>query len=284
MRYDLAGRTVVLTGAASGIGAALAGHLAAHGCRLVLVGRDRTMLELAAAPLGPAVSSLHGVDVTDRAAIAGLPAEIVGSGAVPHIDVLINNAGIAAMGRFDQLSLDEFDRVMAVNFGGVLAMTKAFLPHLGPDARIANISSLFGLIAPPGQLPYVTSKFAVRGFTEALRHELAGTGIKVTAIHPGGVRTAIARNAEIAGAIDPGRAQAATAAFGKLLRMEPDRAAALIVRAVEKGKPRLLIGGDAVFGDLLARLAPARYGHVLRPLMGGMREHVGSMVRGGQAS
>jgi short-subunit dehydrogenase len=284
MRYDLAGRTVVLTGAASGIGAALAGNLAARGCRLALVDRDRTMLELAAAPLGAAVSSLHGVDVTDRAAVAALPAEILGSDGIAHVDILINNAGIAAMGRFDQLGLDEFDRVMAVNFGGVLAITKVFLPHLGPDARIANISSLFGLIAPPGQLPYVTSKFAVRGFTEALRHELAGTGIKVTAIHPGGVRTAIARNAEIAGAIDPNRAEAATAAFGKLLRMEPDRAAALIVRAVAKGKPRLLIGGDAVFGDLLARLAPARYGHVLRALMGGMREHVGTMTRGGEAS
>lgn len=283
MRYDLAGRTVVLTGAASGIGAALANTLAARGCRLVLIDRDRTMLELVAAPLLHAISSLHAVDVTDRPAVAALPARILGGDDKPHVDILINNAGIAAMGRFDQLSLDEFDMVMAVNFGGVLAMTKAFLPHLAPDARIANLSSLFGLIAPPGQLPYVTSKFAVRGFTEALRHELADTGIKVTSVHPGGIRTAIARNAKIASAIAPDSAQAATAAFGKFLRMRPDRAAALIVRAIEKGKPRLLIGSDAIFGDLLARAAPGRYGHILRSMMGGMREHVGTMARFGVA-
>ncbi len=284
MAYDPGGRTAVLTGAASGIGAALANTLAARGCRLALVDRDGAMLERVAAPLGPAVSSLHTIDVTDRGAVAALPRQVLDGGGVPHVDILINNAGIAAMGRFDQLDLDEFDMVMAVNFGGVLTMTKAFLPHLGPDARIANISSLFGLIAPPGQLPYVTSKFAVRGFTEALRHELADTGIKVTAVHPGGVRTAIARNARIASVIEADRAQAATAAFGKFLRMDPDHAADLIVRAVEKGKPRLLIGGDAVFGDLLARVAPARYGHVLRGMMGGLREHVGTMASGKAAA
>lgn len=280
MAYNLAGRTVVLTGAASGIGAALAREFAAHGCRLILIDRDHAALNRIAEELGAAVSGLHALDVSDRAAVAALPAAIIGQGGVRQVDILVNNAGIAAMGRFDQISLDEFDAVMAINFGGTLAMTKAFLPHLGAQARIANLSSLFGIIAPPGQVPYAASKFAVRGFSEALRHELAETGIRVLSVHPGGIRTGIARNAAIARAIAPETAQDATAAFGKFLRMSPERAARRIVRAIRKGQPRLLIGADARFGDLLARLTPSHYGNLLRWMMGDMRRHVGAMERG----
>ena len=284
MAYDLGGRTVVLTGAASGIGAALARDFAAHGCRLILIDRDRVALARMAVELGAAVAGAHAIDVGDRAAVAALPAKLIGEDGVRAVDILVNNAGIAAMDRFDQMSLDEFDTVMAINFGGTLAMTKAFLPHLGVDARIANLSSLFGLIAPPGQIPYAASKFAVRGFSEALRHELAETGIRVLSVHPGGIRTGIARNAAIARAIAPGTAQEATAAFGKFLRMNPERAARRIVRAIRKGQPRLLIGADARFGDLLARLFPSHYGSLLRWMMGDMRRHIGTMERGKPAS
>jgi short-subunit dehydrogenase len=275
MAGRLDGKVAVVTGAASGIGAALAAERARRGCRLVLVDRDAARLAMVAASLPGEGHRTDALDVTDRAAVAALPAAVLaGQG---RVDVLVNNAGIAAMGRFDQTSLEAFEAVMAVNFGGTLTMTKAFLPHLGRDGRIANLSSLFGLLAPPGQVSYAASKFAVRGFSEALRHELADTGIKLTCVHPGGVRTAIAANALIADGIEQDRAHAAQTAFGRFLRLDPATAARRIADAVAGGKPRLLIGSDAHFADLLVRLLPARYGGVMRATMGGMKEHVGTM-------
>lgn len=278
MAYRFAGRTAVVTGAASGMGASLARQLADLGCNLALADRDEKGLQAVAGKLSGVKVTTHPLDVSDRAAVAALPDAVMD--AHGQVDILINNAGIAAMGRFDQTSLETFDKVMAINFGGTIAMTKAFLPYLSRDGRIANLSSLFGLIAPPGQVPYVASKFAVRGFSEALRLELAGTGIKVTSVHPGGIRTAIAKNAVVADGISDASAKAGKDAFGKFLRMSADKAASKIIAAVAAGKPRLLIGSDAKFGDMLARSMPATYGRVLLASMGGMKKHVGQMEVG----
>lgn len=283
MGYDLGGRTVVITGAASGIGAALARRLADKGATLRLIDRNADQLAAIAKELGNRVASHHVADVADKEFVAALPGEMADIDGKTRVDVLINNAGIAAMGRFDELELDEFERVLDINLHGVIRMTKAFLPCLQPQARIVNLSSLFGLIGPPGQVPYVTSKFGVRGFSDALRSELHPTGIKVVCVHPGGIRTSIATNAHIAGSIGRDDAQSATDAFGKFLKLSPDRAAQLIIRATEKGSPRLVIGSDAKFGDLLSRSMPVGYSSVLRALMGKMHRHVGSMPAPGRS-
>ena len=151
------------------------------------------------------------------------------------VDLLFNNAGVALGGSFAQVSEAEFDWLFEINFHGVVRMTRAFLPLLmvSDEARLVNLSSLYGLIAPPGQCAYSASKFAVRGFTQALRHELLGTKVGVTVVHPGGVKTGIARNARIAASIGKSeKVSQRLAQFDKLLRMDPALAAAIIVRGV----------------------------------------------------
>ncbi|SEO44567.1 SDR family NAD(P)-dependent oxidoreductase [Trujillonella endophytica] len=265
--YRFAGGTAVVTGAASGIGAALAPLLAARGSDLVLVDRDAERLGAVAA----AVRSAHPgvsvdtavVDLADPVATQRLADELVA--AHPDTTLLVNNAGVALGGRFDQVTLDEFDWVMEINFRAVVRLTKAFLPTLTarPGSHVVNVSSLFGLMAPAGQAAYSSSKFAVRGFTEALRHELAEDGVGVTSVHPGGIRTRIAESARVAAGVDPEEAARGKAEFARLLRFPPEKAAALIVRAVERRTPRLLIGVSAIVPDLLVRVAPGGYGRIV---------------------
>lgn len=194
----LENRTAVVTGAASGIGRAIAISAAKRGCHLALVDRDHDGLEETRdllAPHGVRVS-LHSLDLTDRAGIAALPEAVLAQH--EGVDLLVNNAGVALGGAFEDISEEDFDWLFEINVSAVVRMTRHFLPllRLSPEARIVNISSLYGLIAPPGQTAYAASKFAVRGFSDALRHELAGSSIGVTVVHPGGVATAIAsRNA-----------------------------------------------------------------------------------------
>ena len=265
--YRFAGGTAVVTGAASGIGAALAPLLAARGSDLVLVDRDAERLaEVAAAVRAahPAVS-VHTavVDLADPVATQRVADELVA--AHPDTTLLVNNAGVALGGRFDQVTLDEFDWVMEINFRSVVRLTKAFLPTLKahPGSHVVNLSSLFGLMAPAGQAAYSSSKFAVRGFTEALRHELAEDGVGVTSVHPGGIRTRIAETARVASGVDAEEAAAGKADFAKLLTFPAEKAAALIVDAVEKRRPRLLIVVSAKIPDALVRIAPGGYGKLL---------------------
>ncbi len=198
-RYAFEGGTAVVTGAASGIGAALAAGLAARGSNLVLLDRDADGLAAVAAaaramPTGVRVAE-HVADLADPAAAVAAGEAI--AAAHPETTLLINNAGVALAGRFDQVDAAQFDAVIAVNFQAVVTMTRALLPVLTahPGAHLVGLSSIFGIVAPPGQTAYCASKFAVRGFLESLRGELAPMGVGVTCVHPGGVRTNIARNA-----------------------------------------------------------------------------------------
>jgi len=263
---QLRGRVAVVTGAGGGIGRAIALALARRGVHLALVDVDAEGLAgaaEAAAALG-ARTVVHRFDVTDRDAVAGLPEQV--RLALGRVDLLVNNAGVALGGTFEQVRADDFDWLMAINFDAVVRMTRAFLPLLqtSDDARIVNVSSIYGIVAPAGQTAYAASKFAVRGFSNALRHELDGSRVGVTVVHPGGVATAIARSARAPPDVPAEEVERRRSAADKKLRMAPDRAGEIIVRAVERRRARVLVGGDAVVVALLERFAPVGYWRVLR--------------------
>lgn len=277
MTLTLSGGTAVVTGAASGIGRASALALAARGCHLALADRDAAGLAAtaeAAAAHGVRVTR-HVLDVADAAAVAALPEAVLA--AHDDVRVLLNAAGTSLLGRFEEVTLEEFRWLLEINFFGTVAVTKAFLPVLmrQPRAQIANISSIFGVIAPAEQTAYVASKFAVRGFSEALRHELEGTPVGVTVIHPGGVRTPIAVNARVPAALDREQAAARASRFTRLaLRLPAEVAAESIVNAIARRKKRLLIGHDARAAELLQRATPAHYWVLMRRRFHALR-HVG---------
>lgn len=264
-RLPTKGRVAVVTGAAGGIGRAIARSLAARGCHLAIADVDEAGLaetQSLAAASGLTVTR-HRLDVTDAAAVADLPGAVVA--AHGRTDILVNNAGVALGGTFEQVSDADFEWVVNVNFWGVVRMTRAFLPllHASDDARLVNLSSLFGLVAPPGQAAYCASKFAVRGFSESLRKELAGTRIGVTVVHPGGVATGIARNARRpvgANAVDVAQEEKR---FQRLLRMPPEQAGEIIVSGVERRRERILVGSDAKAAALIERLMPVSYWKLL---------------------
>lgn len=266
----LANRVAVVTGAGGGIGRATALVLARRGCHLALADIDGAAAERVAEEarqLGVRATH-HHLDVADRAAVHAFPGVV--DAAHGRVDLVINNAGVALGGSFEQIAAEDFDWLMEINFHGVVRMTRAFLPRLreSDEARIVNLSSIYGIISPPGQSAYSASKFAVRGFSNALRHELEGTTVGVSVVHPGGVATAIARNARApkdapAGEIERGRAIAQ-----RLLRMAPDRAGEIIVRGIERRQARILVGGDATFVALLERLSPIHYWKLLKKATG----------------
>ena len=267
MKFPLHNGVAVITGAASGIGRATALALAARGCHLALVDRQAQALE-ATAHLAEARGvrvSQHVLDVSHASAVAALPGAVLAHHG--RVTVLINNAGVALVGRFEDLSMEEFRWLIEINFLAVVTLTKVFLPILmrQSQAQIVNISSVFGIIAPPEQTAYVASKFAVRGFSEALRHELHGSPVGVTVVHPGGVRTAIATSARVAAAMDPAAAARDSQRFtDMMLRLPPEKAAETIVRGMERRRERVLVGVDAHAADVLHRLAPARYWSLIR--------------------
>jgi NAD(P)-dependent dehydrogenase (short-subunit alcohol dehydrogenase family) len=257
----LANGVAVVTGAGSGIGRGLARQLAAAGSALALADIDEAGLQQTAASLSErgVQLSTHLVDVSDEAAVQGFAREV----AAKHgrVTLLINNAGVALHGWFQEISLDDLRWLMGVNFWGVVHGVKYFLPLLKkePRAHIVNISSVFGIVAPAGQCAYSASKFAVRGFTEALRHELDGSSVFVSCVHPGGIRTPIARRARLGANTPPTSRDEAVARFDRLTPTMPDAAAARILRGVERREPRILIGRDARGIDILQRLRPGSY-------------------------
>jgi short-subunit dehydrogenase len=261
----------VVTGAASGIGAALAAALAGHGCNLALADVNAAGLESVAArarSLGVAVSE-HPLDVTNEAAVAALPEAVLAEHG--RVSVLVNNAGVSTGGTFDQVPPADFDWVMAINLGGVVRMTRAFLPALRREtaAQIVNISSVYGLIAPPGNVAYAASKYAVRGFSEALRHELemAGSPVGVTVVFPGGVRTNVANNARRTGLSDA-EVEEGAKLVAKLLSYPPEDAAAGIVRGIERRKKRVFVGNKVWHVVVVERLFPVGYWRVITRLTG----------------
>ncbi len=265
---SLRGAVAVVTGAGSGIGRALAHALAARGADLALADIDRTKLAATREALPPATRvTARALDVSDFAAMRTFRDEVERE--FGRVSLLINNAGVSLYGSFEDVSLEDLEWIMGVNFWGAVYGCNLFLPLLmqEPEANIVTLSSVFGLIAPPLQIGYSASKFAVRGFSEVLRHELAATPVKVTVVHPGGVRTSIAASARRGAGADAAGYERDTKAFEAALVLAPEEAARRIVRAVLHDRPRLLIGRDATLIDLIQRFFPARYMEVLRPLL-----------------
>lgn len=266
-RFD--GRVAAITGAGSGIGRALARRLAGRGAHLALSDIDEAGLAdtvAACQGLGVKVSSAT-VDVTDRQAVQAWADAVADEHGAVHL--VVNNAGVAVAATVEAVSYDDLRWLMDIDFWGVVHGTKAFLPHLraSGDGHLVNISSVFGLISVPSQAAYNAAKFAVRGFTDALRMELAieGAPVRCTTVFPGGIKTNIARNARVDASVaalgqDPAEARQG---FERVALTTPDGAARRILWGVERNRPRVLVGADAAVIDLVSRLPGALAERVL---------------------
>lgn len=261
----------VITGAASGIGRALAVRLAEEKiagiaiCDVNEAGLKETaeLIEKHGVPV-----SAHIVDTSKLEQIEGLKAEVLEKHA--RVTHLINNAGVGLFGTFEQISLEDFEWLMSINFWGVVYGCKVFLPELKKQdaAHIVNISSVFGLVAPPEQTAYCASKFAIRGFTESLRHELEDTTVRVSSVHPGGIKTDIARNSRIGKNTPEENKAQGVKFFDKVAVTSPEQAAETIVQGIKSENPRILIGKDAHAINYISRLFPKKYLRVFEKLAG----------------
>jgi NAD(P)-dependent dehydrogenase (short-subunit alcohol dehydrogenase family) len=253
-------KVAVVTGAGSGIGRALSVELARRGAKLAICDVDTTGLAETAALVTAAGGEVRSdtLDVSQRELVLAYADTVVEH--FGKVNLVFNNAGIAFTGDIEEMSFKDIDRVMDVDFWGVVSGTKAFLPHLiaSGDGHIVNISSVFGLFSVPTQSAYNAAKFAVRGFTEALRQEmkLAKRPVKVTCVHPGGIKTNIARNGEQTEGRDHDKL---ASSFDKMARTTPEKAAKVILRGVEKNKARVLIGADAWVLDKFVRVTGSKY-------------------------
>jgi len=255
-----------ITGAGSGIGRALAVLLAGRGVSLALADLNIEALEATRVLCGHAAVSTHALDVSNKVQVA----EFAEAVRLEHggVHLLINNAGVALGGRFEDYSLEDLEWLMGINFWGVVYGCFYFLPLLEREAQahIVNVSSIFGILAPPEQTAYCASKFAVRGFSESLRHELEGSSVSLSVVHPGGIRTAIARSARVGSRTQrsPLELEQATVNFEQNLVTSAMDAARTILEGIEKGAPRILIGRDARDADVVGRLFPATYWKLLK--------------------
>ena len=266
-----AGATAVVTGAASGIGRALAQELAKRGANLAISDiADSALAETASlsqsAGAGVKVNTYH-LDVADRAAVLAHADEVASD--FGRVDLVFNNAGVAVAATVEETSWENFEWLMGINFWGVVHGTKAFLPQLieSGDGTLVNISSVFGFIGVPSQSAYNSAKFAVRGFTEALRQEMImeGKPVTVCCVHPGGIRTNIARSARVPDTSGVDRESMAKD-FDRVARTSPERAARTILRGVDRRKARILVGPDAYLIDGMARLMGSRYEDIVARL------------------
>lgn len=264
--YNFKG-TAVVTGAAGGIGQAVAMLLADKGSDLALIDRNeeglKAVKEAIVAAHPHAKVTYHPVDLSKLEQIPSA-IETIGK-SHRHITLLVNNAGIALNGSIEEVSMANFDLVMTINFRAQVVMVKELLPYLKQTkgSHIANVSSLFGLAAAPGQVAYSSSKFAVRGFSDVIRVELEPYRIGVSTIYPAGVKTNIARNSLKGDGLDDKKAQANNNHFEKLLKMTPEEAAIIIVKGIEKRHPRVLVGGVSKLFDTIARQFPGTYGDIV---------------------
>ncbi|MDQ3576605.1 MAG: SDR family NAD(P)-dependent oxidoreductase [Actinomycetota bacterium] len=252
-------KVAVVTGAGSGIGRALAVALAAAGARVAASDIDDAALRDTAA-LAPGIRAYH-VDVASRDAIYAHADQVHND--FGTVNLVVNNAGVALKGTVEEMSDDDLHWVMDINFWGVVHGCRAFLPHLraAGDGHIVNVSSVFGFIGVPTQSAYNAAKFAVRGFTEALRQELHGTRVGVSCVHPGGIKTNIARNART---VDPADADDFADALTRVARTTPESAARTILDGVRRNRARILIGPDAHVVDALPRVLGSFYQPLVR--------------------
>jgi short-subunit dehydrogenase len=265
MSNRFADRICIVTGAASGIGRAVAIALAKEGATLAISDKNAAGLEETRALLGQAGSNRHLVDVLDVADADAIEAYARRTGAaLGNADYLFNIAGLTRVGEFADSPLDSFEKIFNVNFWGVVRLSKAYLPQLlETKGGLINISSLFGFIGYAGQAHYCASKFAVRGFNEAIATELEERGVRVTSVHPGGVATAIARNAEV-DQLPQGTSQSALVSnFDRLAITTPESAAAQILDGAAKGRRRIVVGRDAKLISFIQRLFPENYQKVI---------------------
>ena len=260
-QLDFKGRTAVITGAGSGIGAALAAALAARGANLALADINEERLNAVADALksNEIKVTTHKVDVADKDQITAFAQAVESQHGTVH--ALFNNAGVALGGTFDRVKDDDFEWLIDINFYGVVRMTRAFLPLMqqADAAQLVNVSSIFGIVAPAGQTAYSSAKFAVRGFSNALMHELEGTSIGVTTVHPGGVNTKIAEDAKKPADMTEAELKAVQKMAKEGLVMPPPEAAEIILRGVERRRPRVLVGRDAHTLAIMERVFPIRY-------------------------
>ncbi|MTE16246.1 SDR family NAD(P)-dependent oxidoreductase [Nocardia aurantiaca] len=265
-----AGRVAVVTGAGAGIGRELAVRLAGAGGSLGLVDVDGERLAETVEELQGRGAKVVGVvaDAADVERMGEVADEVVGR--LGGVDVLINNAGRLFYGGVLESGPGDFDAVMRANFGATVVTTKAFLPYVvkSPQGRIANLSSAYGLIGLAGAAPYTAAKFAVRGFTESLRSELRGQpNVAVSCVFPGGVKTGIAWSALAAAGVDADRA--AERFDRHVARTDPGAAARVILRGIERGQSRVLIGPDAILAEVAARVAGGQYERLIRLVVRG---------------
>ncbi|GAA5026266.1 SDR family NAD(P)-dependent oxidoreductase [Microbacterium fluvii] len=265
------GATTAITGAAAGMGAEAARLLAARGARLALIDRDADGLAALAAALPGTGHTVHAVDLTDDEAVRAVAAEATASH--PRLQALITCAGSSMLGSIDQLTMAEMRWLMDVNLWGTVNITQALLPALRRQraAHITHLVSIYGLAAPAGRIPYAMSKYAVRGFTEALRHELEGSTVTVGAIYPAGVKTGIILRGRYAAALDPAIADRAAKAQAQMYHTEPADAARRIVEATVHRRARTMVGREARLVDALARVTPTGYWRFMR---GPLREAI----------
>lgn len=270
-RLKVAGATSVITGAASGMGAEIARNLAARGAHLALIDRDSGGLEDLAGELAAAHITTHTVDLRDDIAVQAVADEVMAQH--PRIQTLITCAGSSMLGSLEQLTMEEMRWLMDVNLWGTVSITQALLPALrrAPEAHITHLASVYALAAPAGRIPYAMSKYAVRAFSEALRHELENTRITVGAVYPAGVRTGIILHGRYAASIDPKVASRAAAAQAAMYTTDPDDAAEQIVRGTIQRKARVMVGREARLIDALVRLTPTGYWRAMR---GPLREAI----------
>lgn len=255
---QLRGAVAVVTGAGSGIGRALAQELALGGAQLALADINGASLEQTIDGLRSATAHAYQVDVANPSAVDQFALQVHQD--FGRVSLLINNAGVALYGSFAEISLADMEWLFRVNFWGVVHGCKSFLPMLQqePDAHIVNLSSVYGLFGPPGHAAYVSSKFAVRGFTETLRQELKTTTVRVSCVHPAGIQTAIADNARIGQSASPQNAAILRERFKKLAPTSPTDAARTILKGILRNQVRILIGADAYRIDIMQRLAPCK--------------------------
>ena len=260
-------RVAVITGAASGIGLAVARKLAERGTHLAISDIDETDLKKAESELANKVK-IHSsiLDVADKEAWVKYTEDVIGF--FGNVHILVNNAGIGIVGFVNDMKISDYERTMNIHFGGVLNGTKNFLPHLldQEEAHISNLSSVAGLVGVPGWSAYCAAKSAIRGFTESLRLEMKDTRVGVTSVHPGIIKTNIVKNFEeptgkpIYGSRKLGGEEQQKAFENNILFTPVETAAEAIIAGMARNKARVLIGNDAMVIDLVQRTLPDNYG------------------------